>query len=173
MLRMQSKLMLNVGCGGGECTGGTGHFLSLGHVRLDIEQTPYATVQGDAHRLPFKDRSFFCVFASPVLEHVKHPYKVLEEFRRVCWRQVILVVPYTWDKKNTVHLYSWTEQSFTNLLNLLFRRVHVWGSNKRQARSLYTYGRFANLKRFIWRALIHLTGIPFEWTAVCGSRCES
>jgi SAM-dependent methyltransferase len=40
-------------------------------------------IKADAHDLPFKDKQFETVFAFNVLEHVKDPWKVISELKRV------------------------------------------------------------------------------------------
>ena len=41
------------------------------------------TINGDAHNLPFHEKSFDTVLCTEVLEHCTHPFKVLKEIHRV------------------------------------------------------------------------------------------
>jgi len=52
-------------------------------VKLDL--FPYLAVDivGDAHRLPFKDKSFHAVVCQAVLEHTENPFQVVEEMHRI------------------------------------------------------------------------------------------
>lgn len=83
---------LNVGCGPD----------TWGDVRIDVAfsfiTTSYRpTVLADTHYLPFKDGSFEVVKASHVLEHLKDPFKALDEILRVATKRIILKFPTEWD----------------------------------------------------------------------------
>ena len=52
-------------------------------VHLDIFRYEVIDVVADASHLPFPDRSFDAVFCDAVLEHVKNPFQVVDEFSRV------------------------------------------------------------------------------------------
>lgn len=54
---------------------------------------PGELVTGDAHQLPFADKSFDLVLGLEVLEHVADPNQVLAEMVRVTKRPLILSVP--------------------------------------------------------------------------------
>lgn len=52
-------------------------------VGFDIYATPHVQLIADAHRMPFKDRSFDVAVIQAVLEHVVHPAEVVSELCRV------------------------------------------------------------------------------------------
>lgn len=54
---------------------------------------PGELVTGDAHHLPFEDKSFDLVLGLEVLEHVADPNQVVAEMVRVTKRPLILSVP--------------------------------------------------------------------------------
>ncbi len=67
------------------------------YVRMDIEPQPGSTdVIADAHRLPFRDECFDCVFASEVFEHLRDPRLFVPESLRTLrpGGSVILTVPF-------------------------------------------------------------------------------
>ena len=52
-------------------------------VHLDIFRYEIIDLIADASHLPFADRSFDAIFCDAVLEHVKNPFQVVDEFTRV------------------------------------------------------------------------------------------
>jgi len=117
-------MILDVGCGS----------QPKGHVNTDRVKTLKVSnfIQCDAHFLPFRNKSFEVVYASHLLEHCECPLKVLKELGRVAKYIVYLHVPYG-DKHpddDPTHLYSWTMQSFKNLLSKVFLRVEVYTTER-------------------------------------------
>ena len=92
--------ILDVGCGGG-------YFLRLARKhpkfarvalygcdqldRSDTGDAPYVT--GDVAKLPFRDRAFDVVTCFHTLEHTRDAHRAVAELRRVCGRQLVIVVP--------------------------------------------------------------------------------
>ena len=91
---MQEKsrlnLLLDLGCG----LGSFWSFLSGVHViGLDVNLSPTAIrrakqngadlILGDAHHLPFKDKSFDLILEQEILEHLEKPIRVLRETSRI------------------------------------------------------------------------------------------
>lgn len=108
-----------------------------GSVNIDKRRikAPNA-IKADSHFLPFKSKSFAKVFCFHVLEHVKNPYEVLKEIRRVCYGQAFLKVPSKFHTdRGKEHIYSWTTNTLTNLLSLLFENVKIHYTNR-----LFFYG---------------------------------
>lgn len=62
--------------------GGAGRAVA-GYVNLDIVVMPGVHVAADAQQLPFPDALFQRVECDAVLEHVRDPYAVMSEIRRV------------------------------------------------------------------------------------------
>ena len=52
-------------------------------INLDIDAFPNVNAVGDAHRLPFDDKTFDTVWIEAVFEHVKVPPMVVAEIQRV------------------------------------------------------------------------------------------
>ncbi len=52
-------------------------------INLDIERLPNVNIVADAHRLPFRDSLFDCVFCNAVMEHTVRPWVVADEIQRV------------------------------------------------------------------------------------------
>lgn len=62
--------------------GGAGRVVD-GYVNLDLFAIPGVDVAADAERLPFPSDLFQRVECDAVLEHVRHPERVVDEIRRV------------------------------------------------------------------------------------------
>lgn len=101
-----------------------------------------------------------------MLEHCKHPYRVLEEIREATHGQIIVIVPYTWEHESPHHLYSWTGATFENLLRHFFRRVYVY-SNRRKHERLLVHGCFKNIRRTVYKGIYDLLQYKTEWVAIC------
>ena len=54
-----------------------------GYVAFDIAPGPAIDVTGDIERTPFKDDEFDTIISTQVLEHVRRPWLVVEEMRRI------------------------------------------------------------------------------------------
>lgn len=115
-------MILDIGCGGNPifCKGEVIHAdLSGKHLE----------VKCDAHYLPFKNDCFELVYASHVVEHCLNPKAVLEEFRRVSFKAVIIkVINAKVDYACETHLYSWNELTLENFLKKFFREVKIYSS---------------------------------------------
>lgn len=66
----------------------TGTVCGLEYCSNQLAQSPKNTpnlsfIQGDAHQLPFENESFDVVYGRYIIEHVRHPIKVLAEMHRV------------------------------------------------------------------------------------------
>ena len=67
--------ILNIGCGND----------NYGDVRIDFIKTPATThIANIENGLPFESNLFDEVYSSYVWEHIKNPYKLLLEMKRVC-----------------------------------------------------------------------------------------
>ena len=83
------------------------------------------------YTLPFRDGAFDEVVMRAVLEHLRCPYRVLGEVRRVLkpGGRVRIVVPNARvsqaDWRDSGHIYSWTVASLRNLVSRFFKVVTV------------------------------------------------
>lgn len=96
-LRETDKI-LNIGSHDGEIFKNTPFYKNMTHLDLNTFNIPNF-VQGDAHNLPFKDKSFDVAILTEILEHVDDPVQCLKEARRVSNR-VVITVPneYEWNE---------------------------------------------------------------------------
>jgi len=83
----------------------------------------------DAHYLPFKDGSFEVVKASHVLEHLRGPFKALDEMMRVATKNMILKFPAEWDVlplfiSNILPIPSFSALKWAYLTRK--KRLHLW-----------------------------------------------
>jgi SAM-dependent methyltransferase len=53
------------------------------YIGINVSRRGSPTVLGDGQALPFRDAAFDGVIATEVIEHVRHPYRLLREIRRV------------------------------------------------------------------------------------------
>lgn len=99
----------------------------MGDVRADVSKEFLSwrfkpTVLADAHYLPFRDRSFDVVKASHVIEHLKNPWKALDEMIKVSSKEIIKF-PTELDVK------PWFLMSFSSLrmaISTRKRGLHLW-----------------------------------------------
>lgn len=91
-------------------------------VSLDIVGYEKLDVVGDAQRLPFKDGVFDAVVLQAMLEHVKEPYDVLAEARRVLkpGGSVWLDVPFIYTVHSAEDYRRWTKKGIEHLAAKFF-----------------------------------------------------
>lgn len=82
-----NKRVLDIGSGGSSYD----RFFP-NRLTVDIDPDRKPDVVADAHSLPFKDGEFQVVLSTEMLEHVKDPFKVESEMRRVLVPQGILIL---------------------------------------------------------------------------------
>lgn len=80
-------------------------------VGFDMIKTNQTDVVGDIESMPFPDESFDGILNIAVLEHVKHPWEAIREFRRVLKKdgKLLCVVPFM----QPIHLYPRDYYRFT------------------------------------------------------------
>lgn len=102
------------------------HFGAENVTTLDIE--PPADVIGDVMNLPFQDDTFDCVVCLETLEHVKDPFKALNEIHRVLKSggKFIGSAPFTYELHGESYGDYWrfTKQGWEQLL-VKFDIVHI------------------------------------------------
>jgi len=86
--------LLNIGVGDGP--GGITEQERTTNFDMDIYVHP-RFVQGDAHNLPFKNKSFDIVLLSDCIEHMTDPAKAVLEACRVARSRVVITAP--WDNR--------------------------------------------------------------------------
>src|SRR5205823_2064578 len=99
--------VLDVGCGAKPYRALLGPRVTE-YVGLDrADANGHADVVGDAHELPFPDRSFDAVISMQVLEHVTGPGRCLSEMARVVQPggTVVFTVPVVWPAHEVPHDY--------------------------------------------------------------------
>jgi len=82
-------------------------------------------VLADAEHLPFKDKTFITIYVVHVCEHLKNPFKALQEFNRV-GKIIHIRVPSPYDPHiSRTHLFTWDYNTFRNLLEQVFKNVRI------------------------------------------------
>jgi ubiquinone/menaquinone biosynthesis C-methylase UbiE len=124
----QSTTILDVGCGTNPegttnldyYTGQTPHHKGS----IDPDKIPNF-VPGDAHNLPFEKNTFDLVLCNNVLEHLENPLKALTEMRRVGKKTIIRVPNNPCINEHPKHLFSWSQTSFKNILEIVWPNVET------------------------------------------------
>jgi len=117
-------------------------------------------IKADAENLPFRDKTFKKVYAIHVLEHLKNPFKALNEWKRVA-KIILIRLPSAYDPDKTkTHLYTWNISTLENLLYLVFSDVNVHYTRKR----IKVHGR---LSKYIPLLQLLTKRFPKEIEAIC------
>ena len=145
--------VLDVGCG----------LAPEGDVNTDIQKRRVPNfVQCDVYHLPFRDKAFTHVVMNHVLEHLHNPLVALKELKRVC-HNVHVSVPnsryYRLCQLSPDHIWGWSSFELENLLNIVFRNVHVNGSIRLMRRS-----KMGTVKAYLLMLFLRERN---ELTAVC------
>ena len=140
-------------------------------IHVDINKSAYhLEVQCSAYNLPFKPDIFNSVYLRHILEHLIKPVDAIQEAYRVSKHMVIIKVPngsfYKARESAKGHIYSWTEWTLQNLLELYFGKVTVILSN-RWVFSTVPIRKIQKIKLMIERTLF---GKFQELTAICLKR---
>ena len=105
VLGLRPETILDVGCGEGIVTRRLGQMSGAPIVGVDLDTVALSAswrrqagdgvsfLPASAYELPFEDRSFDCVCALEVLEHLERPREALGELARVARRALLLSVP--------------------------------------------------------------------------------
>ena len=118
------RKILDLGCGAGTSAEFFKKILPGAQwIGLDVEESPEAVARKktgaefhtfDGVNIPFDDNSFDLIFSNQVLEHVRHPIKLLKEARRVLTPEGCMV-------GSTSHLEPYHSYSVRNYTPYGFR----------------------------------------------------
>ena len=89
-------------------------------VHMDIFRYEVIDLIADASHLPFADRSFDAIFCDAVLEHVKNPFQVVDEFSRVLKEEgyVSAGVPFLFPYHDVPdHYFNFSSSGIKSLFN--------------------------------------------------------
>lgn len=81
------KKVLDIGSGGSSY-----HRFFPNRLSVDIDPARKPDIVADAHSLPFKDGEFEVILSTEMLEHVKDPFRVERELRRVTVKGGMLIL---------------------------------------------------------------------------------
>lgn len=125
--RFLSQLGLNLG---------SGLDLKYGFINLDISKDYLPDVISDLEQpLPFKSESFYFVYASHILEHIKNYYQLIQEIWRVLKMDGIFVavVPHAYSRAaiaDPSHVRLFVPESFFHLSDTFLGPISapsIWG----------------------------------------------
>ncbi len=95
--RVKGKV-LDVGCGTGIITSKIKKAVGLDISIEMLKQYRGAKINGDAHKLPFKNKSFDQCISLTVLQDVEEPVKVLREMKRVGKKVIFSILNKNWSE---------------------------------------------------------------------------
>lgn len=100
------------------------------YVSLDISRNEFVNIVGDAHNLPFRDRSADIVICTEVLEHCKNPSKVIKEISRImrggC--TLILSFPFLFPVHSNQDYWRFTVEGIELILENQFKILEEYRS---------------------------------------------
>ena len=96
------KKILDIGSGGSSY-----HRFFPNRLSVDIDPERKPDIVADAHNLPFKDGEFEVILSTEMLEHVRDPFQVERELRRVAAKggMLILSTRFVFPLHDTPHDY--------------------------------------------------------------------
>jgi demethylmenaquinone methyltransferase/2-methoxy-6-polyprenyl-1,4-benzoquinol methylase len=98
--------VLDVGCGTGIVTKYIKNVVGLDNSKEMLKFYDGEKVFGDAHELPFQDKSFDTVLSLTVLQDLEKPLKALKEMKRVGKKVVFSIQKRNWDESRTEKLIN-------------------------------------------------------------------
>lgn len=129
---IKPKKILDVGCASGwflskiaekypnaQCTGVDAYKKAIEYGQKFYKNL--RLISADAHKLPFKNKSFDLVICTEVLEHVENPQKVLAEIKRVLAPNGIAIIEM--DSGNLLFRIIW--YWWTNIRRGVWRDSHI------------------------------------------------
>ena len=119
--------MLDIGCGATHTV--WKRIYGDKYKGLDVFEKFNADYVGDGCDLSrFESNSRDVVCSWSTIEHVAHPYAMLEEMKRVSRGTVLFTTDYTERDKNRSqnHLYAWTEKILGQLVNRIHKDNKVY-----------------------------------------------
>jgi len=119
-------LILDVGCG----TNPTGHVNIDALQGWDKEKIDHVKhfqnfMIADGMNLPFKNKAFELVNCIMTLEHFINPAKAIRDFVYVANRSFFVVPNNPIVKDTPTHLFSWSQESFKNLLGIFYDDIVI------------------------------------------------
>ena len=143
LLREELKIILDCACGANHVKYGVEEVIGVDIAYSCCEVATKPDILCDAHHLPFigglyeglegelvfSEAPFTMVFSSHTLEHVRTPFEILKEFRRV-GKRLIIRVPNVEFYRGSVnedpdHFHCWNMECFCHLLQLVYPNVKV------------------------------------------------
>jgi len=137
ILNIESKLVLEVGCGLGDFStlimekSGNPVPFDIGKNLVKEASKKFSNcVNGDALNLPFKDNSIAFILSSECIEHTSNPIIAIKEMSRVLMRDGVIVLT----TPNSVWRWTVTVAKFLKLRK--FNGIENWLSRKAVRRTL-------------------------------------
>jgi len=135
-------------------------------LHLDVDREAWhLEVLASCEKLPFKPKSIDVVRCAHLLEHLRTPIRVLEDFRRIARYFVVIKVPnaaYTTQTgEGPNHLYSWNQHTLNRLLSEVFEKVKIQETVRIPPK--FNAGTRATIRLALLSKFIR----PQELTAVC------
>lgn len=70
-----------------------------------VKFNSFRFIQCFAENIPIKSKSIDTIICTHTFEHLKNPYKTIEEFRRIAIKRIIIIVPLQREYKYTFDLH--------------------------------------------------------------------
>jgi len=149
-----NETILDVGCGA----------YPKGDVNVD-----FSSIVENPRNFVLADAELNVIYASHLLEHVKRPFDVLLEFKRVSKSVVYLHVPSSACPNHCKHhIYRWDSNTFENLLTKIFSEVSIHSTER-----IFPEMGKLNVLRLILEKLYHNIFHRRQMTAICKVNGES
>lgn len=132
-----------------------------------------ADVAGDAERMPFADASVDTILCTEVLEHVKNPEKVIEEFARVLKPNGIIITtaPFFYPIHDDFDFFRYTDTGIAEIMKrngLEIEKVEPLSGTGLTVAMMFNFYLFD--LGFMWTKWMYPVGLvlrPLLWILIC------